>query len=482
MKKIYLTIILISLVYLGYAQNNEKDFTDAFNVIEAWLDAQKDFERIPGITAIVVEDQQVLWKAGFGLSNIEEDIKADPSTLFSICSISKLFTSIAIMKLYEQGKLRLDDQVGDILPFYDLTQKYEDSSPITIRTLLTHSSGLPREADYPYWTGPDFPFPTKDQIVSRLEEQETLYPSSTYFQYSNLGLTLLGEIIEEVSGLSFDDYITQNILVPLDLNDTRTELPESLYGDQLSIGYSSIKRSGDRDKVNFFQANGIKAAAGFSSSVEDLAKFASWQFRLYDTSAIEIIKPSTLKYMHKVHWIDPDWETTWGLGFKVRKGKEDEIEVGHGGSCPGYRSGISIYPNNKRAYVVMINASGTNPQKYIDGIIDIMSKIEDPEDDDSSKEISKNFDFKDFVGSYSGQPWVSEVYVGEWQGKLALLDLPTDKPEKSMILFKPVSKDTFQRIREDDALGETLTFERDESNKVVKFKRHGNYSTKILNP
>ena len=317
MKKINFIIVLILLVRFGYAQNVKKDYTDAFNLIEVWLEAQKDFEKLPGITAIVVEDQQVLWKGGFGFANLEKEIKAEPSSIFSICSISKLFTSIAIMQLYEEGKLRLDDRVSDILPFYDLTQKYEDSGPITIRTLLTHSSGLPREAAYPYWTGPDFPFPTLDQIISGLEGQETLYPSSTYWQYSNLGLTLLGLIIEEVSGLTYDDYISQKILNPLDLNNTRTELPESLYGDQLCIGYSSIKRSRERDKMNFFQANGIKAAAGFSSNVEDLAKFASWQFHLYDTSYVAFLKPSTLKYMHNVHWIDPDWDTTWGLGFKV---------------------------------------------------------------------------------------------------------------------------------------------------------------------
>ena len=482
MKKFYLTTLLILIVYLGYAQNKEKDFTDAFNLIEAWLDTQKDYEKLPGITAIVVEDQQVLWKGGFGLANKEEDIKVNPSSIFSICSISKLFTSIAIMKLYEEGKLRLDDKVSDLLPYYDLNQKYEDSGPITIRTLLTHSSGLPREADYPYWTGPDFPFPSKDQVISGLEEQETLYPSSTYFQYSNLGLTLLGEIIEEVSGQSFEEYITQNILEPLDLKNTRTELPESLYGDQLSIGYSSIKRSGDRDKMNLFQANGIKAAAGFSSNVEDLAKFASWQFRLRDTTAREVLKPSTLKLMHKVHWIDPDWETSWGLGFKVKKGKDDEIEVGHGGSCPGYRSGISIYPKNKRAYVVMINASGTNPQKYIDGIIDIMSKMEDQDSDYNPKKISMNFDFKDYVGYYNWQPWISEVYVTEWQGKLVLLELPTDNPEKSMTFYKPLSKDTFQRIREDEGLGEVLQFERNSNGQVIKFKTHGNYSIKIIHP
>ncbi len=102
------------------------------------------------------------------MAGIENEVKAEPSTLFSICSISKLFTSVAIMKLYDEGKLRLDDSASDLLPWYNLEQKYPDSGPITVRSLLTHSSGLPREAAYPYWTGPDFPFPTNGLGVTQI--------------------------------------------------------------------------------------------------------------------------------------------------------------------------------------------------------------------------------------------------------------------------------------------------------------------------
>ncbi len=189
-------------------------------------------------------------------------MNTETNTICSICSISKLFTATAIMKLYDEGKLRLDDKVSDLLPWYNLDQKYSDSGPITVRTLLTHSSGLPREANFPYWTGPDFPFPTQEEIKKELGNQETLYPASTYFQYSNLGLTLLGEIVEQVSGISFTAYVEEQIIKPLQLNETRTQLPENLYGSQLAIGYSSLNREGQRQKVKLFQANGITAAEG----------------------------------------------------------------------------------------------------------------------------------------------------------------------------------------------------------------------------
>lgn len=479
MKTHFLTLALSFIVSIAYAQENKKDYSEAFKLVEVWLDAQKDYDKLPGLTATVIEDQEVLWSGAVGLANVEKNINAKPSTLCSICSISKLFTAVAIMKLYDEGKLRLDDNVSDLLPAYNLEQKYPESGPITIRTLLTHSSGLPREAAYPYWTGPDFPFPTKEQIDSKLSEQETLYPASTYFQYSNLGLTLLGEIIEEISGVTYDEYIQQNILEPLGLTDTRTELPEQLYGSELAIGYSAMTRNGNREKVNFFQANGIAPAAGFSSNVQDLGKFASWQFRLRDSTIAEILKPSTLKYMQTVHWINPDWKTTWGLGFVVYKGDEGNTWVGHGGSCPGYRSSLQLDLNNKRAYSVMINASGTNPGKYVDGMNAILKKVKITKNEDLAGDTIEKKNLQEYVGYYSPMPWISEVFISTWGGKLVSLGLPTENPGDAMTFYKHIEGDTFRRIRDDGELGETLVFERDKNGKIIHYKLHGNYTKRI---
>lgn len=476
MKKMLSLITCILLLQYTHAQKSEKDYTEAFELAEVWLEAQKDFDKLPGISVIVVEDQEVLWSAAFGMANKEKELEATTNTICSICSISKLFTSVAIMKLYDEGKIRLDDKVSDLLPAYNLEQKYPDSGPITIRSLMTHSSGLPREAAYPYWTGPDFPFPSQEEIDSKLKDQETLYPASTYFQYSNLGLTLLGEIVAEVSGMSFEDYVAKNILEPLSLNNTRTTMPKDLYGGQLAIGYSAMKREGVREKVNFFNANGITPAAGFSSTVLDLGKFASWQFRLRDSSLVEILKPSTLKNMQRVHYTDPDWSTTWGLGFSVYKGSDGNTWVGHGGSCPGYRSTLQLNLKTKRAFSAMINASGTNPSKYTDGINAIMNKM-GVKNSDVDKEASARLN--DYVGYFNSSPWWGESYIGTYNGKLVSLGLPSEKPAKSMSFLKHIEGDVFRRIRKDKSLGETITFIRDGNGKIIKYERHGNYSTKI---
>ena len=222
MIRLFSVLVLSMMVVSTSAQEKALDYSEALKLIEVWLDAQRDYDRVPGMSVIIVQDQDILWSGGFGMANMEEQVKATPSTLYSICSISKLFTSVAVMKLYDEGRLRLDDEIQDLLPWYDLPQQFEDSWPVTIRTLLTHSSGLPRESNHPYWTGPDFPFPSTDSLKSELKNQETLYPSSTYFQYSNLAMSLLGEVIEELSSMSYEDYIVKEILDPLSMHDTRT--------------------------------------------------------------------------------------------------------------------------------------------------------------------------------------------------------------------------------------------------------------------
>lgn len=472
MKTTFLLLSLCIFSFTSLAQTSEKDsLSDAFNLIDIWLEAQVQYDNLPGLSVGIVKDQELLWTKGYGYSNVEDQVAATPKTIYSICSISKLFTSIAIMNLYEEGKIRLDDPVSDHLPDFNIQQKYEESGPITIRSILTHSSGLPREADAAYWTGPDFPFPTSEEMKDKLGKQETLYSASTYWQYSNLGMSLLGEVIEKVSGVSYDQYIEDLILKPLQLNNTKTILPEDQWGKQMATGYSSLKRDGSRNVMQLFDARGIKAAAGFSSTVEDLAKFSSWQFRLLKNGKEEILKPATLKEMQRVHWVDPDFNTFWGLGFSVRQGDGEKV-VGHGGSCPGYRTNLSLTPGEEISIIVMTN-SMDNPATYGNEIAKILKKAK------GKKKAKDAPNLSPYLGMYDYQPWSSEVQVIDWYGQLALITLPATSPSGSMTLLKHEEGDTFSWIRSDKTAGDKITFEKNAAGKVTKMWRHNNAALKI---
>jgi len=472
------TLLCFSPVYFQ-AQEAEPDvdYSDAFRLMDIWLEAQYQYDQLPGISVAIVKDQEVLYSKGFGLADTERQVPVEANTLYSICSISKLFTAIAVMQLRDAGKLSLEDKVEDLLPWFDLEQAYDDSGPITVRALLTHSSGLPRESAHPYWTGPDFPFPSQDAIREGLRTQETLYPASTYFQYSNLGLTLLGEIVAEVSNMPYDTYVQEKILTPLELEDTYTELPENMWGRQLAKGYGSRKRDGSRDLQKRFDAAGITPAAGFSSTVEDLGKFAAWQFRLLQDGGEDVLKVSSLREMQRVHWMDPDWKTSWGLGFSVYE-MEGKTMVGHGGSCPGYRSTLMIDPQSHYAYVVMINASGENPGKYARALRSIMQKAE-------GSTYPANYgsvDLEAYRGLYNAQPWWGEEAILPWKGQLISVGLPNENPGENMTLLRHESDHTFRRVRKDDTLGEPWTFELGPDGKATHYVQHNNISRRLGSP
>jgi CubicO group peptidase (beta-lactamase class C family) len=473
MKQLIISILTL-FSFAVHSQPTNKEYDEALRIVDVWLDAQRDFELLPGMSISIVNDQEIIFSKGYGYADTEHKVPMQPETIFSICSISKLFTSVAIMQLWEQGKIRLDDSISAILPGYNLRQQYVETVPISIRSLLTHSSGLPREAAYAYWSAPDYYFPTLKEMNQKLGSQQTLYPSSTFFQYSNLGMSLLGEAVAAVAKTSYENYVTRNILQPMKLANTQPYLPKNLWRTKLATGYSSLYRDGTRKMMPFFQANGIAAAAGYSSTVVDLAKFASWQFRVLAGNNKEILRSSTLKEMQRVHWMNPDGKLTWGLGFTVLQ-EGNNTYVGHGGSCPGYRSALRVSPKNKIGVAMMINAQGTDPEKYISSIFELLGKVKEPNDT-----ASVAVDLNDFVGSYDNYTWGGEYVAMPWKGKLAMFTLPSDNPAATMQLFKYMGNDSFRRIRKDeDMLGEELRFERDARGKVVRLLQHDNFKEKL---
>ena len=467
-----LCVIAFSASLETTAQSKDSSLSEAIAVVDTWLEGIKDFSKLPGLSVAIVKDQQLVWSKAYGYANLEKKVPMDPGTLCSICSISKLFTSVAIMQLWEQGKIRLDDSVSMYIPEFTLQQDFE-SVPITIRALLTHSAGLPRESKQPYWTDP-FRFPTVKEINDSLGKQHTIYPASTMFQYSNLGMSLLGQIVAKVSGMPYEKYVEENILKPLQLKDTRPFMPENLWGTKLATGYGGLRRDGTRRTMPFFQANGIAAAAGFSSSALDLARFAQWQIRLLNAGARELLKPSTLKEMQRVQWIDPDKKISWGLGFVLEDNEGSKI-VGHDGSCPGYRTSVQVEPKTKLGVVVMVNTTGVDPEDYGMAIIKILDRYQD------SKAEKTTVNLQDYAGRYDGMDWGSEGVFLPWKGNLLRFSLPSQNPIPGRpVLFKPTAiPDQFRQVRQDDLPGQLISFERDASGKVKRVVTNTNYSEKM---
>jgi CubicO group peptidase (beta-lactamase class C family) len=454
---------------------------EALRVVDVWLEAQRAYDRIPGLSAALVHDQETVWTGAYGLAHPDRQEPATVETIYSICSISKVFTAVALMQLRDEGHLALSDPVDRHLPWFELRQAHAGAPPVTVHGLLTHASGLPRESDHPYWSAPDFQFPTREEIIAGLRNQETLYPAWRYFQYSNLGLTLAGEIVRERAGIPFEEYVQERILEPLGLAHTRPYMPRELWGGQLATGYSAITRDGDRQLVPFFHARGIGPAAGFSSTAPDLARFAAWQFRLRGDTE-EVLHAHTLQEMQRVHWVDPGWDTFWGLGFGVYR-SDGTTFVGHGGSCPGYRSQLLLQMDDRVAAIVLANASGVDVDQLARGMHALLApalkeaagkNAEDRDAAGGAQAAASTADLDRYLGTYDAFPWGGETAVIRWKDGLATLSLPTGNPVRALTRLEHVEGHTFRRIRDDDQPGEPIRFEVDADGRATALLRFEN--------
>ena len=443
---------------------------EALVVADIWLDKYRKRNRIPAFSVAMVKGDDTLFSKGYGFTDREMTKPARPDTIYSICSISKLFTAVAFMQQWEKGSVRLDDTVTTHLPWATLAPDDRESVPITMRGLQTHSAGLPRESAHPYWTGPDFPFPTQAEIRTTMAGQSPLYPASTTWQYSNLGLTLVGETVESVSGEPYGDYVSTRILEPLGMENTRTYIQSDKHGGQMAVGWGSLHEDGTRPDVALFDAKGINPAAGFSSTVEDLARFAAWQFRLLRTGEPKVLRASTLREMQRVHYITPDKETTWGLGFAIY-----DIDgtgfVGHGGSCPGYRSTLMMNLENEFAIALAMNTM-ESPGAIASQLAGLLGNRMDAEEFEAPEGIE--VDLSDYAGFYDSQPWGREWVIVPWAGGLASVEVSYDEPSGGIGRLKPLGDDRFRVINDEGEERDIVTFHRKQDGSIDYIERFGN--------
>ncbi len=407
----------------------EQTFEDLVQVLDSWLDAEFVFNRVPAMSVgLTIGDR--MWTRGYGTIDERRRVPADGATIYGICSISKLFTAVSVMQLW-----------------------------------LTHSSGLPREADTSYWPGPEFSFPTREQLLQQLTQQSAFMAPQTRWEYSNLGMAILGELIRRKSGRDYSDYVTRQVLEPLGLSDTRPRLPRELYGTRLALGFSALNRAGTRDRVHIYDAQGMTPAIGFSSTVHDLLVFAQWQFRVKRTQRREVLDPATLDAMHRVQWVDPDGKRKWGLGFDLTGSEAGYPVVGHEGACPGYETVLRMALDDESAVAMMSNATDMPGSSLAKAALGLVRKRQHlPADTASDIQTS---DDREYVGHYLRQPWATDQVVARWGSGLAILDLPSEDPVRAITLLRYVRKDVFRALRDDDSPADEVRFVRDPSSGSV---------------
>jgi CubicO group peptidase (beta-lactamase class C family) len=356
----------------GIAAN--PDVAAAERLFSAWLDAQIAYRDLPGVAVGVVHDQQLVWSKGFGFANVEQRQPMTAQTRFRIASNSKLFAAIAIMQLREAGKLRLDDPVVKYLPWFKPKPAGPDDGPITIEQLLSHSSGLPREAG-DHWSS--FDFPTEAELIRLMPDRQAAFPPQTRWKYSNLAFAVAGQVVEKITGQRWADYVEANIIKPLGMTGTSIDKPDPL----LATPYAARTAGGSRRILPFVDSRGLASATGLSSTVEDLAKFPSAQFRRSPAGAGEILSAGSWRELLRVRSVDENWQSGSGLGFDHKRFK-DRTYVGHAGGYPGNTTQTLAQIDDKIGVIVLTNTNDSDPldiaQQLLTTVGDAVAKAAKP--------------------------------------------------------------------------------------------------------
>jgi CubicO group peptidase (beta-lactamase class C family) len=332
---------------------NDPDVLGAERLFSAWIEGQIAYRGLPGIAVGVVSDQDLVWTKGFGYADVAAKVPMTPTTKFRMASHSKLFTATAIMQLREEGKLRLDDPVVKYLPWFKARPAGDDDGTVTVEQLLSHSSGLQREAG-DHWTS--YNFPTSEELRDLYPAREAAFPPSVRWKYSNLAYSIAGMLIEQVSGERWADYVDRNIYKPLGMSASSVD--QNVPG--LAVPYGRRMPDATREVLPFVDARGMAAATGITSNVEDMAKFVSAQFRRGPRGENRILSTGSLREMHRVRSVEENWTSGTGLGFDVNR-VDGRTYVGHGGGYPGNTTETLIQLDDKVGVIVLTNTNDSNP-------------------------------------------------------------------------------------------------------------------------
>jgi len=331
---------------------------------------------LPGLAVGIVRRGELVYVKGLGYADIEERTPVEAETVFRIGSISKTFTAIGVMQLYEQGRLQLDDPVNDYLKTYRVQHRDPNAPPVTIRHLLTHTSGIGEVRDVFDLVKPVGGLSAKpDDPVVPLGEyyggvlRPEVYPGEK-IAYANHAFATLGQLVEDVSGQPFGEYMVEHVFEPLGMHTTDYFLSDRVEAD-LADAYQFKK--GSFEPVKFLRIE-VPGAGSIFSTLNDMAKYVAALMNKGANQYGRVVKPETFDLMvtPQLH-SDPRLGFDFGLYFVLTHYGDHRI-IWHNGGWPGFVSAMYVAPDDQLGVLVFTNTASPAPDLIA---IDVLHRLLD---------------------------------------------------------------------------------------------------------
>lgn len=443
-------IILMALCSLKVQSQSRFTETQADQIFSQWNKAD-----IPGVSISVVSDGKIIFRKGYGLSNLEYNVPSGPSTAYQVASVSKQVTAFAVLLLESKGKLSLNDNLSKYIP-----EMPDYAKSITLKHLLYHTGGL---RDYwevlsaSGWRYDDVI--TRDQVLDLICRQKGLTSRPGYEEvYTNSGYMLLAEVVSRVSGMSFAAFASQNIFKPLKMNhtvvldDNRSVVKNAACSYHLSDG--GYKKS----LVN----NNVTGSTNLYTTVEDMGLWA-----LNFTRPV-IGNPQIMKKMTTRGTLDNGDSISYAMGLNTGPYRGLML-IGHVGAEAGYRSFFGMFPAQNLSITVLSNNAEADPTSLGLKVADLLLKDKFPPEDVSdgpAKPVAQS------QGEYAGDKSVLALCAGSYELRPGYIISITSEAEGLFAEGHEVPKSRLVRISEKEfslpMMRAKLTFAGDDGTSVNK--------------
>lgn len=335
--------------------------------LDEYLEKAFIYYDLPGVAVGIGQGHTGLqYIRAIGTKNVETKEKLNTNDIFHMASVAKLFTSTSIMLLWEKGLIDLDATVVSYLPWFEMAE--ETAKEITIRQLLSHTSGMPDVQDY-HWEKPQV---NQDALAEYVRSSEVRgayllwNPSEGKFSYSNMAYEILGVVIEKVSGMSFEDYVKESIFLPLGMNDS-TFLT---FERDLSKICAPHGKNKDKEMVVLKQYPYNRAHGPSSTLTSNLNDMEKWA-RVHLNQSL--LKPETYELAWKKNALVPNNGEEICIGWFSRQQKGYQL-FGHEGSDDGFRASFWICPELDIFIIIDSNISNAPVKKMSKEIFELIAK------------------------------------------------------------------------------------------------------------
>lgn len=329
-----------------------------FNILE-----RMELHNVPGLSMALVEDGKIKWAKGYGIANEKTGLMVDENTIFQAGSISKPLAALAALKLAQEGKLDLDQDVNDYLEGWQIPDnEYTGEEKVTLRRLLTHTAGMTVHG-FPGYMQSDT-FPTIIQVLNGEGNTAKIFVATkpgSMWRYSGGGYTVMEKVVEDVSGLPLELYMKENILQAMGMEHSTYEQP---LGEDAFANASAAYDYQGKIIEGLWHNYPEQAAAGLWTTPSDLAMYCIEIQEILKGKEDAVLSRESVEGMLTKHKND------WGLGPSL-KWDEDSLIFEHGGKNAGFTNNMMAFANRGEALIVMTNADNGN--KLIGEIIRAVS-------------------------------------------------------------------------------------------------------------